>query len=84
MSTTTEKKTYVADFKSFGQYGSIKGRIYLHRIKDHLQTDEKGREYLPVVINANKGGVDKYGNTHSAVIDTWKPDTAKSKDGLPF
>ena len=32
MSNTTEKKTYVANFKSFGNYGAIKGRIYIDKI----------------------------------------------------
>ena len=79
---TAQKKVYVANFKTFGQYGAIKGRIYIDKIKEHVQTDDKGRAYIPVIINANKGGADQYGNTHSAVIDTWKPED--KKDGLPF
>ena len=93
MSNTTEKKTYVANFKSFGNYGAIKGRIYIDKIKDHVQTDDKGRTYIPLIISGNKSGADQYGNTHYAVVDTWKPDpnykkddtvTTGSTDGLPF
>jgi hypothetical protein len=80
------KTIYVANFKSFGNYGSIKGRIYMPKTDGHWQTDEKGVQYLPVIINANKEP-DRYGNTHSMVIDTWKPDATKApvqKNDLPF
>jgi hypothetical protein len=86
-----EKKILLANLKSFGNYGSIKGRLYLPKTEGHWETDDKGVKYLPIIINVNKGP-DKYGNTHSVILDTWKPTTqaaaapatAKAKDGLPF
>jgi hypothetical protein len=90
-----EKKIYLANLKSFGNYGSIKGRLYLPKTQGYWETDDKGVKYLPIIINVNKGP-DKYGNTHSVILDTWKPDASKAttqlsdktfvktKDGLPF
>jgi hypothetical protein len=89
----TTKKVYLANLKSFGNFGSIKGRIYADKTAEHWQTDDKGRKYLPIIINLNKEP-DQYGNTHAIVLDTWKPDTqqapvSKSKtetapNDLPF
>ena len=67
------KKTYVANLKTFGNYGSIKGRIYADKTTDLWETDDKGRKYLPIIINVNKEP-DQYGNTHSVILDTWKPE----------
>jgi len=81
-----EKKTYLANLKSFGNYGSIKGRIYADKVDQYWETDDKGRKYLPILVNVIKVP-DQYGNTHSITLDTWKPDPAKAtakKDGLPF
>lgn len=70
----TTKKVYLANLKSFGNFGSIKGRIYADKTAEHWQTDDKGRKYLPIIINVNKEP-DKYGNNYAVVLDTWKPDT---------
>ena len=89
----TTKKVYLANLKSFGNFGSIKGRIYADKTSEHWQTDDKGRKYLPIIINVNKEP-DQYGNTHAVVLDTWKPESqqapvSKSKpataaNDLPF
>jgi hypothetical protein len=87
-----EKKTYLANLKAFGNYGSIKGRIYADKVDQYWETDDKGRKYLPILVNVNKEP-DQYGNTHSVTLDTWKPTPqiveaptakTKAKDGLPF
>lgn len=83
---TAPKKVYLANFKTFGSYGSIKGRIYADKTSDYWETDDKGRKYLPIIINTNKEP-DQYGNTHSMVLDTWKPESGsanKKSDDLPF
>ena len=82
----TTKKVYLANLKSFGNFGSIKGRFYMDKIEEHIQTDDKGRKYIPFIVNVNKEP-DQYGNTHSVVLDTWKPDDTKApvqKNDLPF
>ena len=78
----TTKKVYLANLKSFGNYGSLKGRVYLPKTDGHWQTDDKGAKYLPFIINVNKEP-DQYGNTHHMVLDQWKPED-KPKTDLPF
>lgn len=70
----TTKKVYLANLKSFGNFGSIKGRIYADKTAEHWQTDDKGRKYLPIIINLNKEP-DQYGNTHVVILDTYKPES---------
>lgn len=51
--------------------------------KEHITKSEKnGKNYVKIKIRANfNNELDKFGNTHNIVIDTWKPE---KKDGLPF
>ncbi len=50
---------------------------FADKTAEHWQTDDKGRKYLPIIINLNKEP-DQYGNTHAIVLDTWKPDTQQA------
>lgn len=44
-------------------------------------TERNGKRMIRVKIYENREP-DKYGNTHSILVDTWKPDMSKSK-GIP-
>lgn len=84
---TKSKKVYLSNLKTIGQTGGLKGRIYMDKIREHLVTDDKGREYIQFTIWPNKE-TDQYGNSHAMVLDDWKPDpskaTQKTTNDLPF
>ena len=49
-------------------------QIYEH-LPDHLiHEGNNGKHYTRVIIQKNVGGIDKYGNTHSISVDTYKPE----------
>ena len=82
-----EKKTYVANFKPIGNSAGLKGRVYIN--PEHIETDQRGKQFIPIVIWPNREP-DQYGNTHAALLDTFKPnkdfnkDNQTSNNNLPF
>ena len=73
-------KIYIGNGKErqFNNGGSII-RIMLDvdtlakHFKEHGFTTEGGKRMIPINIGQNRE-VDRYGNTHNASIDTWKPE----------
>jgi len=80
---TKEKKVYLSNLKTIGQTNGLKGRIYMDKIEQYFETDDKGRQYIQFAIWPNKE-LDQYGNSHSMQLDTWKPTQKKEIKGLPF
>lgn len=70
---TKEKKVYLSNLKSIGQQNQgLRGRLYEEKLSEHWQTDDKGRRYIPFNVWANREP-DQYGNTHTMILDTYKP-----------
>lgn len=51
--------------------------ICMEDIKDipeeHIKVGSNGKHYVQIVINRKRDGEDKWGNTHSVKVDTFKP-----------
>ena len=77
------KKVYLSNLKPIGSTTGLKGRIYLDKIEEHFQVDDKGRKYINYSIWENREP-DQYGNSHAMVLDTWKPEAKKETSDLPF
>jgi hypothetical protein len=67
-----EEKIYVGNGKLVGKFNQIKLGLRV----DKLVSNEKG--YCNIIIQEMKQP-DKYGNTHTAIIDTWKPDSQRAQ-----
>jgi hypothetical protein len=73
-----EKKIYIGSGKTITDHeylisGSLSMTDIENWIKDNPITPYKnGKSYLPITISTNKMP-DKFGNTHSITINTWKP-----------
>jgi hypothetical protein len=80
------EKIYVGTGKEFGQYGDVNIDICLSDLpKDWIKKSEKnGKSYIKLTVSKRKEA-DKYGNSHSVTVNTFKPEkqAAKSED-LPF
>jgi hypothetical protein len=78
------EKVYVGKGKVVGKFNQLKLGI---RVDDLVKNaNEKG--YVNILVGEMREA-DKYGNTHTAWIDDWKPDTKKESTGvsdesLPF
>jgi hypothetical protein len=80
------EKIYVGTGKEFGQYGDVNIDICLSDLpKDWIKKSEKnGKSYIKLTVSKRKEA-DKYGNSHTVIVNTFKPEkqAAKSED-LPF
>ena len=80
---TKEKKVYLSNLKSIGQQNQgIRGRLYEEKLSEHWKTDDKGRRYIPINVWANREP-DQYGNTHTMVLDTFKPTPQSGVNNSP-
>jgi len=75
--------------RTFDEGGSIV-RILLDvdvlakHFKEHGFTTEQGKRKITINVSTNRE-VDRYGNTHNATIDTWKPEKKTPDDSdIPF
>ena len=82
---TKEKKVYLSNMKPIGQTGGLKGMINLSKIDPkNIETNANGDQIIRFAIWPNREP-DRYGNTHSMQLDTWKPTQKKEEiKGLPF
>ena len=71
----SEQIHYVGNGKK-GQYG-IRISVCINDIaeyaKENIEKSANGKKYINLDINERKE-VDKFGNTHSVKINTWKPE----------
>ena len=47
--------------------------VLAHNFKQYGFTTEQGKRKMKIKIHENRE-VDRYGNTHSVTVDTWKPE----------
>ena len=68
-----DEKIYCGSGKKSQQYDIINLNICVSDIpKEHIQDGGNGKKYVRLNVSA-KREADKYGNTHSISVDTWKP-----------
>lgn len=67
------EKIYCGNGKAFGNYGQIGVSVCLTDLPKKHITEYNGKKYIKLKISPRKE-VDKYGNTHSVEVDTWKPE----------
>ena len=63
------EKIFVGNGKVLGNYGQLKISFKIADIQQYA--NDKG--YVNLVV-AERKEPDKFGNTHSVAVDTWKPD----------
>ena len=87
------EKIYCGSGK-LGNYG-LRISIDLNKITEDHVTEKNGSRYVNLDVNERRNGADKYGNTHSVSVNTWKPNKAQEQrqepqqeatgtDDLPF
>ena len=71
-----KKKIYVGNGKKNEKYEIINFSLCLDNIPaEHVFTGKNGKKYIKLTISQNyQGTVDRFGNTHNVVVNTFKPD----------
>lgn len=64
-------KVYCGKGKTFGQYNKLSLNLCVDDFMTHIQIGANGKRYIRLVASTMKN-VDKYGNTHTVEVDTWK------------
>ena len=48
-----------------------------------FEARNSGKKMITVNVSARRDGADQYGNTHTIVVDTWKPDPNRAQQSTP-
>lgn len=78
-----ETKIYVPRViaKAFGEYGRISLSFDVDSLIEFAQKHRDAKGYLTLNLCPRKEPGEKFGDTHYLVLDTWKPDPAKRRNG---
>ena len=80
------EKIYVGTGKEFGQYGDVNIDICLSDLPKEwiVKSEKNGKSYIKLTVSKKKE-VDKYGNSHTVTVNTFKPEKqAEKTDKMPF
>jgi len=76
------EKIYVGSGKEKFDGDMVNITVNLSIVKlatNHIYSDTKGSKWIRLNVVKRKDGADDYGNTHYVAVDTWKPQTPKTK-----
>jgi len=77
-------KIFIGNGKEIGTFGTVSVSICLDDMpQEHIKLGKNNKRYISLYVNKNKQ-VDKFGNTHSITVNTFKPDSANTKQKEPI
>lgn len=77
------KKIFIGNGKEIGTFGTVSLSICLDDMpQEHIKLGKNNKRYISLYVNKNKQ-IDKFGNTHSITVNTFKPESSNDKPKEP-